>query len=88
MRRGSGGRADSGPGETGTTAARPGPPRVTDLRGGVAVLSWSEPGPVRLERCRVGGSWETVRESVQGGAVLDTLVHGETYRYILGTRDQ
>ena len=66
----------------------PGQPKVQDLRGNSAVVTWdrADTGKDRvfsLQMCRIAtGHWQTVRDGLSDGlAIVDSLVQGETYSF-------
>ena len=66
----------------------PGQPRVQDLKGSSAVVSWDrlETGGGRvfcLQQCRLAtGHWQTVRDNItEGLSIVEGLVQGETYSF-------
>lgn len=71
-------------------SAPPTQPRVQDLKGTSAVITWersegADERALRLEWCRLaGGQWQTVKENLQDGlCIVDNLVPGETYSFRL-----
>ena len=66
----------------------PGQPKVQDLRGNSAVVTWdrADTGKDRvfsLQMCRIAtGHWQTVRDGLtEGLCIVDSLVQGETYSF-------
>merc|ERR1719273_2771903 len=66
----------------------PGQPRVQDLRGSRAVVSWERGDTAAsrvfsLQMCRLAtGHWATVRDNLaEGLCIVDSLVQGETYSF-------
>ena len=66
----------------------PGQPRVQDLKGSSAVVTWdrAETGGGRvfcLQMCRLAtGHWQTVRDNLtEGLCIVESLVQGETYSF-------
>ena len=66
----------------------PGQPRVQDLRGSSAVVSWERGDTAAsrvfsLQMCRLAtGHWATVRDNIaEGLCIVDSLVQGETYSF-------
>ena len=66
----------------------PGQPKVQDLRGSSAVVTWDRGDTGRdrvfsLQMCRIStGHWQTVRDGLSDGlAIVDSLVQGETYSF-------
>ena len=66
----------------------PGQPRVQDLKGSSAVVTWDrlETGGGRvfcLQLCRLAtGHWQTVRDNItEGLCIVEGLVQGETYSF-------
>lgn len=69
-------------------AGAPGQPKVQDLKGSSAVVTWDrgDTGHDRvfsLQMCRIAtGHWQLVRDNIDDGlCIVDSLVQGETYSF-------